>query len=387
MTKTFTYLSNFEKTLPAHRLAQNDLIAWITNCHIQSERLNRKTTYNEKDLGVMTKIIDRYAVKDTQISQRYFETNDGLSQNLNNAEIYQVTYENPAGLDIHARTLFFSKKADKIMSNAYTNKMIKPDHLIHVTCTGYISPSPAQKVVTESTWKKPTGITHAYHMGCYASLPAIRIAQGLVAQNSIVDSNYTADIFHNEMCSLHMNTLNHTPEQIIVQTLFADGHIKYTASSKPALKGKSLKVLTIHEKVVPDSTQDMSWIPTAWGMQMNLSREVPQKIKSGLKDFLNEMAKLTDFKLEDLAQAEFAIHPGGPKIIETVKEILELNEPKIMHSKKILFERGNMSSATLPHVWDSMLADPEIKAGQKIISFAFGPGLTIFGSLMEVCEC
>ena len=385
MTKTYTYLSNFQKTLPANRHDQKDLIQWISHCHTKAEGLKPDSTYSEKDLTVLGKLFERYAVKETQISQRYLETNDGRTENLENAEVYKITQDSPGGSNIHERTLFFSQKADAIIANAYENQNNKPDHIVHVTCTGYISPSPAQKVVTLPTWKKSTGITHAYHMGCYASLPAIRIAEGLVAQNSPKDSNYTADIFHTEMCSLHMNTLNHTPEQIIVQTLFADGHIKYTASSQPNLKGKSLKVLAIHEKVVPDSAHDMSWIPTSWGMQMNLSREVPVKIKAGLKDFLSEMAKLTDFKLEDLSQAEFAIHPGGPKIIDTVKEILELNESKVAHSKKILFERGNMSSATLPHVWDSMLADENLTVGKKIISFAFGPGLTIFGSLMEVC--
>lgn len=387
MSNTYTYLSNFVKTLPANRHDQKDLIRWINHCHLQAETVKPDSTYSEKDLSVLAKLFERYAVKDTQISQRYLETNDGRTENLNNAEVYKVSSENPTGLNIHERTLFFSKKADAIMATAYENQNTKPDHIVHVTCTGYISPSPAQKVVTRPTWQKSTGITHAYHMGCYAALPAIRIAQGLVAQNSPRNSDYTADIFHTEMCSLHMNTLNHTPEQIIVQTLFADGHIKYTASSKPVAKVKSLKVLAIHEKVVPDSAQDMSWIPTPWGMQMNLSREVPQKIKAGLKDFLSEMAKLTDFKLEDLSLAEFAIHPGGPKIIDTVKEILELSEAKVAHSKKILFERGNMSSATLPHVWESMLADENLTAGKKVISFAFGPGLTIFGSVMEVCEC
>ena len=386
MNETYTYLSNFQKTLPPNRFAQGDLISWIGYCHAQAEKLKPDTTYTEKDYALMSKLFERYAVKATQISQRYLETNDSLSSDLKTAEIYKVTDSSPTGADILERTMFFSKKADAIFTNAYENTKEKPDHLIHVTCTGYISPSPAQKVVAQPSWQKSTGITHAYHMGCYASLPAIRIAQGLIAQNSPHHSNFTADIFHTEMCSLHMNTLNHTPEQIIVQTLFADGHIKYTAQSKPAQGVKSLKVLAIHEKIIPESSQDMSWLPTPWGMQMTLSREVPQKIKEHLKDFLNEMLKAAHLNPEELRSAEFAIHPGGPKIIDTVKEILELDESKMAYSKKILFERGNMSSATLPHVWEIMLADSKVIAGQKIISFAFGPGLTVFGSIMEVCS-
>ena len=138
--------------------------------------------------------------------------------------------------------------------------------------------------------------------------------------------------------------------------------------------------------VVPDSVEDMSWLPTAWGMQMNLSREVPNKIKSGLKDFLKQLLSASGYAIEDLEKFEFAIHPGGPKIIDAVRETLELDDSKVAHSKKVLFERGNMSSATLPHVWESILKYPNVKSGKVLLSLAFGPGLTMFGSLMEICE-
>lgn len=86
---------------------------------------------------------------------------------------------------------------------------------------------------------------------------------------------------------------------------------------------------------------------------------------------------------ELLKNAIFAIHPGGPKIIASLQEYLELTDEQTLFSKKILFERGNMSSATLPHVWQEILkSNPKEKT--KIVSFAFGPGLTIFGSIFEI---
>jgi predicted naringenin-chalcone synthase len=80
----------------------------------------------------------------------------------------------------------------------------------------------------------------------------------------------------------------------------------------------------------------------------------------------------------------FAIHPGGPKIIDSVQEVLELSDNQIKESRKILFERGNMSSATLPHVWSEILGN-NYPIGTNVISFAFGPGLTLFGSVFTIC--
>lgn len=382
------YLNNFQVIKPPHKMNQQHLTDWISQCHVLAEKNRIENSKNENvdealDLDMIKKLFQRYAVKENLISNRYFENEDVLSHEFDKMKLYNVLKSEAYGSDIYDRTQFFSEKSEKVINQFYENPIYKPDHIIHVTCTGYISPSAPQKLVADEKWQKATEITHAYHMGCYAALPAIRMANSLVKSSDSTD--FTTDIVHTEMCGLHMNPLAHTPEQMVVQTLFADGHIKYTATKKLNGQEKNLKILATHERLLPNSSQDMSWIPSAWGMQMNLSREVPIKIKDQLKIFFQELLAKTDMNLEEAMISQFAVHPGGPKIIDSVQEVLELSNLQIAHSKKVLFERGNMSSATLPHVWDLMLKDENIIRGTKIISFAFGPGLTLFGSIFEVC--
>jgi predicted naringenin-chalcone synthase len=77
------------------------------------------------------------------------------------------------------------------------------------------------------------------------------------------------------------------------------------------------------------------------------------------------------------------VHPGGPKILDRAREVLLLQEAQLACSRKILLERGNMSSATLPHVWMELLRDTQIAAGRTIVSLAFGPGLAVCGAIMR----
>jgi len=77
------------------------------------------------------------------------------------------------------------------------------------------------------------------------------------------------------------------------------------------------------------------------------------------------------------------VHPGGPKIIDRVREVLELDEPQVRASRDVLHDFGNMSSATLPHIWMRLLADPAVPRGTLIPSLAFGPGLTVCGAVFE----
>ncbi len=372
------YLNDFFQVNPKNQLDQKTLVEWTNQCHLQAEKLNPNSSLDEKELGTLKKIFERYAVKETQVSKRYFECHDVFKPSLAEADIYRVDHKSQTGVDILERTKFFANRAEEVFAEVY-NQNEKPDHLIHVTCTGYISPSAGQKMIAKPEWQKVTAITHAYHMGCYAALPSIRLAQALVNQG-----DQRVDIVHTEMCGLHMNPLAQTPEQTIVQTLFADGHMKYSATSKKMTGEKNLKIIAIHEKIIPDSTQDMSWVPAPWGMQMNLSREVPAKIKEQLKPFFEELLTKANLSLPEAMKSVFAIHPGGPKIIDSVQEVLELTDSQTKQSKKVLFERGNMSSATLPHVWNEILQEPTA-VGTRIISFAFGPGLTLFGSVFEVC--
>lgn len=359
----FSYLHSLSPILPKKVVDQATLANWVVDSHARYEELTGGDCDKRR--------LHRFALNEKQISHRYMECPDSGSD-WNTNIIYRMTKEKPLGVDIKKRNEFFSSRALEVMEEAYENES-PPDHLIHVTCTGYVAPS-APQLYFSGKHKAPA-ITHAYHMGCYASLPSVRMANSLA-----LSENKKVDIVHNEMCSLHLNPNNHIPEQMVVQTLFADGHIRYQVSQEK----KGFKILGIKEKIIPGTSEDMSWSPGPFGMNMTLSREVPLKIRDHILPFVMEMAEEQKIDLARLFKdGIFAIHPGGPQIIEVVKKKLELREDQVQESKKILFERGNMSSATLPHVWDVIMKN-KYPEGTLVLSLAFGPGLTVFGSLFEV---
>lgn len=352
------YLHSLQSVLPLRHLPQTIINDWIFKAHARCGEFSEK--------------LQRFALNENYISQRYFECDD-VDEEWGKHSIYKLIPESPSGVSIGERNQFFGKRVMRVLDELYANRT--PEHVIHVTCTGYISPSPVQAWFGKKV--NAPSITHAYHMGCYASLPSVRMAMGLH-----LGSDTDIDILHTEMCSLHLNPALHTPEQMVVQTLFADGHIRYAIGRER----KGMKILGIKEKIIPDSADDMTWVPDSFGMKMTLSREVPLKIRDALPAFIREFCTECDVKEEEiLRNAIFAIHPGGPKIIEAVQKKLELNDDQVEMSRKVLYERGNMSSATLPHVWKEIL-QKKPGEGKKVLSLAFGPGLTIFASLFEVAE-
>lgn len=366
---------------PPHEVGQAESLAWLAAAHAESEAglSSLGDTDREAFRERMGKLIERCACGSDRIARRASVLADFTTTNWDAMEIYDLR-RHPRGQGMGARTRAFAAAATEYVCAAYATEDSPPADLIHVTCTGYASPSAAQLAVERRGWGAITRVTHAYHMGCYAALPALRMARGFVLADDTPDGAAPrVDIVHTELCSLHFDPAAHTLEQLVVQSLFGDGFIRYSVSADD---DDAFEVLAVSERIVPDSADAMAWIASDHGMQMTLTRDVPARIAAALRAFVLELyakAEL-DFATE-LSRTTFAVHPGGPKIVDQVCQLLELRDEQVGASRDVLHDCGNMSSATLPHVWMRILADPRVRPGTPVLSLAFGPGLTLCGSL------
>jgi predicted naringenin-chalcone synthase len=81
----------------------------------------------------------------------------------------------------------------------------------------------------------------------------------------------------------------------------------------------------------------------------------------------------------------FAIHPGGRRILEACEEELGLTKEHNCFAYEVLANYGNMSSPTVVFVLNNMLKTLGSQDnGKHLLSFAFGPGLTMESMLLRV---
>lgn len=365
-------LSDFVHIRPRFELEQTTLLEWIAKIHALA---SVSISYED----IKDKLL-RLGSGGDKIQKRGFQISDPFLVKQEEMQIYPVATF-PEGVGLTERMQFFDRETSAILEQFYDPSATLPDHMIHVTCTGYISPSPAQKLVSKRNQPKNTVVTHAYHMGCYASIPATRIGAGALAFCPPVAF---VDIVHTEMCSLHMHPTRHSTEQLIVQSLFADGFIKYTMRSVDEVNVPHLKILSLIEEIIPNSVDSMTWRCEDICHSMTLSKEVPVFITRFLQGCLSRLIKSAGCDEKKVREeAYFAIHPGGPKIVQHIKQLLSLQDHQLLHSFYVLQNYGNMSSATLPHIWERMLLDDNIPDNAYIVSFAFGPGLSVSGALFQ----
>ncbi len=378
-------LFDFVSIRPKYESKQAATLKWLLAGHLEAER--KKASWQDTDQDEFAQMlqgkISKGSCKEDKIATRGHVIDDFHHENWDDMQVY-TSSESGIGLGIAKRLDVFAKEAIQVFEKLYENVSSAPEDLLHVSCTGYVHPNAAQSLVGSKNWNTQTTVTNVYHMGCFGALSAIRVARGYCAVNE-----RRTDIVHTEMCSLHSDLNNHNMDQIVAQSLFSDGFIKYSALSKDnGERGtRYLEIKGLHEEIIPNSKDAMLWNISEFGFSIFLDKSIPVHFARGLDAFLTRLCKNCDLdKKEIFESALFAIHPGGPKILDQIQKVLGLQDFQMKTSREILKKYGNMSSATIPHIWKSLLEDSQVPAGMKIVSLAFGPGLTICGAILEKGE-
>ncbi|MES2218888.1 MAG: 3-oxoacyl-[acyl-carrier-protein] synthase III C-terminal domain-containing protein [Pseudomonadota bacterium] len=396
MTKPVIFMTDFmpyNNTPPIAQQTLLDYTAWLLAIAQCSKNHVVATAEADKIFKIAQTDMDRYGVLPKYISKRelnilenVFSQQDQTISTETFPEIYENIMDNYLGIDMNGRLSIYENLVLKVMEHWYENVTILPDDIIHATCTGYISPSPIQRLLSNKKWSNVT-VTHSYQMGCYGAIPPLRMAVGFLSSNAILPkAKKCVDILHTEYSSLHFQAINNAPDQIVAMTLFGDGFIKYSIylEDQDHVAKKCLKVLAAQDIIIPASVNEMTLKPGPYSFEMWLSKSVPMKIREEIQPFVEGLCRQIGLDFAEIKpDLIFALHPGGPKIIEHIKEQLGLSEDQIRFSKKILFEHGNIVSATVPYIWKEIIDDPTVLPGTKVVSIAFGPGLTVAGFILE----
>jgi predicted naringenin-chalcone synthase len=250
-------------------------------------------------------------------------------------------------------------------------------HLITVSCTGFYAPGLDIELIEAMDLPKNIQRSAINFMGCYAAFNAIKLGDAICR----ADKAARVVIVCVELCSIHFQKLK-DDDNLLANTLFGDGAAAVLLSSQPA-KGLNLLLENFYCDLAFEGKQEMAWQIGDHGFEMKLSSYVPDIIKSGIRQLTEKLLKNLHLSLEDIDK--FAIHPGGKKILETIEKELGMTREDNKYAYQVLRDHGNISSATIIFVLQALCRDLKKEDHQKrILSFAFGPGLTLESMVTQV---
>ncbi len=315
------------------------------------------------------------------IDSRYSCVEDHFHCEEDRLQLYRRNAEGVLTAALDERMRLFERLSAAIARRALAPLDEPPDHLLQVSCTGYSAPSAIQTVAEERNWVQATKVHSLGHMGCHAAVSSLRTAADAVCCTSLRRQRPArASVLHVELCTLHLQPDPVDRQWLTHAALFADGAARIDVSTHRPCTG--LELVEDFEQMVPGTGGAMTWQLGQAGFRMHLGKEVVPAIRTHTRKAVVDFLALNGLELSDISQ--FALHPGGPRILGACAEALDLPDCAYRHSTEVFRTNGNMSSATLPHVWAEILRDTTIGHGELVCTVAFGPGLTVCGNLMRV---
>lgn len=246
-------------------------------------------------------------------------------------------------------------------------------HLVTVSCTGFQSPGVDYELIQGLGLVPTVQRTHVGFMGCHGALNGLRVARAFAD----AEPNARVLLCAVELCGLHYH-YGWDPQKIIANALFADGAAAVVGGAAQSTQSGSWRMTATGSYLIPASRAAMSWTIGDRGFEMTLSKQVSRLIAAHLRPWLESWLAGHNRSLKDIGS--WAIHPGGPRILESVAESLGLGEDKLVAIREVFAANGNMSSPTVLFIVEYLR---ERRAPLPCVALGFGPGLVAEAVLFE----
>jgi predicted naringenin-chalcone synthase len=233
-------------------------------------------------------------------------------------------------------------------------------HLIVASCTGFTAPGLDYQIMRAAGLRDSTKRTIVGFMGCFAAVNALRLA----AQSVQADATARVLVVNLELCSLHLQEDFQDLPRMLSFLLFGDGaSAAIVSGDRDGIALNSFKAA-----VIPNTDGLITWRIGDAGFEMHLSGQVPGRIRRWLPENAQQL-------LPPDPPTLWAVHAGGRSILDAVQQGLRLTPDALHHSREILRNYGNVSSATLMFVLQKILLERDARGTG--MAMAFGPGLSV----------
>ncbi|KAL3696998.1 hypothetical protein R1sor_011074 [Riccia sorocarpa] len=321
------------------------------------------------------------------INQRYFHcTEEILKENP-----AMCTYKEPS-LDVRQNIAI--REVPRLAEKAAVKALAEwgqprslITHVVFATTSGVNMPG-ADLTLTRMLGLNPSvNRTMLYQQGCFGGATVLRVAKDLAENNKgarvlTVVSELTCVTFRapNEE---HLDNL-------VGSAIFGDGAAVLIIGSDPVpeVETPQFEIHWSGETILPESDGAIEGRLTEAGLIFHLLKDVPGLISRNTLPIFNKAVEIAGSpSWNDIF---WCVHPGGRAILDEVERTLGLKPEKMTATRKVLFDYGNMSGASVLFVLDEMRkrsaeanATTTGEGCEWGLVVGFGPGLTVEVSVLK----
>lgn len=253
------------------------------------------------------------------------------------------------------------------------------DQIAFTTITGIAAPSIDARLMNRIPFSRYLKRMPLFGLGCMGGAGGLaRLADYLVGH-----PKEAALLLSVELCSLTIQQNDLSPENMVSTGLFGDGAaaVLMVGTQHPLATPGQPRVIASRSVFFPETEYIMGWDMCDTGFKIVLSSDVAEKVKTDLGPALDEF--LQQHGLCSAQIDRWLVHPGGPKIIQSIESELGLKAGALDKSREQLASVGNLSSAAVLVMLEKALKEEPPLAGMHGLLMAMGPGFNAELILLE----
>jgi 3,5-dihydroxyphenylacetyl-CoA synthase len=251
------------------------------------------------------------------------------------------------------------------------------DFMVAVTTTGLLCPSLSALVATNMGMRRNVQRIDIVGMGCNAGLNGLFSAARFAAANP--ERNVL--LLAAEICSAGY-VFDLTMRTAVVNSLFGDGVAAILIQADNSLSASDgPQLLDFESYLVHEAGQDMrfDFVKDQWNFY--LDRSIPYKIGAAIEHPVDALLGRHNLKRRDIRH--WLVHSGGKKVVDSIKYNLNITDHDVRHTRTILREYGNISSAAFLFSYQELFREQIARQGDYGVAIAMGPGVSLETGLLQ----
>ena len=246
------------------------------------------------------------------------------------------------------------------------------DFLATTTCTGRMTPSLDAHLLARLGCRSDVQRVHVGDTGCAAAVVALQQASNHIR----AFPGHRALVLAVEICSAAY-FLDDRLESAVAHAIFADG------AGALALSGDgSGPAIVEHRTMFRSEHLDAMGFEYPGGRpRVVLSKDVRRIGATMMAEMGRTLLECQGLKRADVRH--WVLHSAGRRVLDRARVLLDLDESALAPARGVLRDYGNMSSATILFVLESVLRQTAPDPGEWGVMIGLGPGFAAEGALLR----
>jgi predicted naringenin-chalcone synthase len=243
--------------------------------------------------------------------------------------------------------------------------------LVVNTCTGYICPGISTYLIEKLGFSRRTRVYDLVGSGCGGAIPNLEISESLLSRNG---SGVILSVSV-EICTATFQ-MEDDLSLLLSNALFGDGAAAAVLWKEP----RGYELVASASRYATENRDSIRYIHKNGQLYNQLSTKLPDMVSKVAAEVIDEVLAPRSLTPGDIKH--WALHSGGEKVINAVRDELGLSEEQVLATRSVPSDYCNMAS---PTVWFVLkeLETRGIAPGDWCILVAFGAGLSAHSFLLR----